>query len=452
MKIYTKGAMYRLLSEKDIDISVANDFLENFLFDYLNKDEYIDIILFSGRSIDGFSKQNIHKAPKALLKSHAKQRVKRIRDARNILKLFVIEHLSQFKDLPLEQFISQVDLFEDVSLGQKLTLLFLNYNDIFQEKSVLIKENLLADEPPFQDLVTISVSDTIKALYSSEQRYLSKVIKQLLLFEGKVLNKRSKEEKRTLQEILNNEKVPPVKMGQYLKLYVEHYKELADFDKDSLNEFMNLVFVDAISLYEKHRKQLENDLEELDNHLTDELEHTKAEVANLSSENNRLKAELAQLTEDYRLKEQSVVNLTAQRNELQQLYDEQIQTNNVLKSKVTTLEEQLVGAEVKLFELEEIYFVTQVEDASFKFYFSDEQIIYYRSVADLENKLASCDAQSIYFINFDPVTTRDSFAIESCFTKRNLLYRLVSNGTKNIIRTIVYYLEGELRYAIKTEA
>ncbi|MCE3043349.1 hypothetical protein, partial [Lacticaseibacillus rhamnosus] len=73
----------------------------------------------------------------------------------------------------------------------------------------------------------------------------------------------------------------------------------------------------------------------------------------------------------------------------------------------------------------------------------------FQTMDELEEKIASqVNSGQLIFIATDGLSSRDIFRIEKWLNEKpDIHFRFVSQGSKSIIRKIISYLEGELRYA-----
>ena len=263
----------------------------------------------------------------------------------------------------------------------------------------------------------------------------------------------------TLKEKLNNETLPTPNKGYYLSVFEYFLNERENWEDSEKTAFLQLVIGDLMSLIEKkvntvmkleeknhERLQLiENSNKQADtiSSLEKEVRQYKDEIDDLELKINLLlqqseeqKKEITRLGEKNDTYRKKIQIHQSNYVKLQEKYNEQKKVENKLK-------------EIYFFQKEKLYFISKIKSDEFSLFFTDDQLIYLHDNVDLNEMIKKKDDDAIYFINVDGVSTRESFKLEKPLKENGCIYRVVSGGVVNIIRKIIYYLEGEFRYEVK---
>lgn len=445
--------------KRNIDKIEANDFLVNYLFDYLGKEGYVLLIAYTGGNIPGFSRKNSFRAPESLLKNIARKRLWKVNNAIKYLNMYVGKLTSKYNELSLNEFFYQVNSDEKISKGQRFALFFMCYFEEYMAKKDLIERNIKTNKPPLNQIVTVSLSDQMKAIYSSEKSRLLKDITEILeTKQDKNYPNIEIPNNKTLRDILKDASLSNLNDGNYLKLFIHFNDELEEWGLDESSDFMKIVLLDFINLYKRHKgnhtkkiKKVNEELKSKQKRIDEIIDQTSQEIKQFKTKTSKMGEKKDELLKITKTQQKTINHLTSERDKYKHdLQSEQLQNTQMMKQ-VRTLEKQSIKSDPTLLDGEKIYLFTKVKNKLFNHYFTNEQIVYFNNIDEIQAKILSCSQEAIYFINFDGIPTKESFRIESSFQDKKLTYRIVSNGIKNIVRSIIYYLEGELRHEIKEE-
>lgn len=422
------------------------DFLADNLFDYLDLDGYLLIIKMTNGKIPGFTAKNYHKVPEPIAKNVAKKLLKKMKNAKNFLKQYTKEMHATYKDLLFEDFIMKANLDQKLTDGKKLAFLYLNYPDEFEAEGDTIKQNLEQGNPVFQHVIQPSLYTKLKAL-TNRKRSTEKV---------KKLANISIDEapEHSLVDILKQETLPYPGNSYYMKLYATHQEEWNALDHEERAVLYQLVIEDLImhdekklvaseateaalrEKLEKQGKQLELKKEQVDE-MKEKLYDREGELKQIKGEYKTSQQELEAQKKSYDELEANRVRLEDNYVQLQESYEE-------LKEKTIELSKNPLFADLE-------FYMFMKENSAFTQFFSGEQMINFKDVTDLKDILEhrQIDRETIYFINMDGISTRESFQLEKLLKEKAIEYRIVSGGSSSIVRKIIHYLEGELRHEVK---
>ena len=144
-----------------------------------------------------------------------------------------------------------------------------------------------------------------------------------------------------------------------------------------------------------------------------------------------------------------IENQKKQMNKMRAEYELEIERQRMEK---TEQEKQMQIAETLnerapdpiVLEKEDIILASKVHEPIFQQFLSHERVLLFSSIDDLEKLLA--DEGRELFINSDGLTTKEMFRIENMLEESGKRFRYVGQGPVHVLRQIIYYLEGELRY------
>lgn len=447
-----------------IDKNEANSFLINTLFDYLDSENYLDIIYGTKGQVPGFTKKNAAKAPKTLIKNIAKQRVKKLTNALQFLTKYTIEFIDDYKDLTFHEFYPKIHIDSNLTDGQKLALFFILFNEEYKEYKEIINKNIKENLSPLANILPQSFSEQLETVHSfSNERELIKDIKISEYFD---LDKKWLFEEEMVKK-WRSIYLPPPDEGYYLYIYKNSREEIESWNADESVTFLKLVIGDFISLvkkqtasYEEIFKGLKDEIEFLKNEnirlnksVDSQIENNASlekEIENYTKELDKLHKMNSKLSGIIEEKEKSIKELNEKITQYLKNLDTLKEKNEDLKRRYE--EKKKEGKrleEINLFRSEDFYFITKMDVEKYKPFFSNDQLISLEEVKDLNAILKMNGKESVYFINVDGISTRDSFKLEQPLKRQGLTYRLVSGGFENVMRKIIYLLEGELKYEIK---
>lgn len=444
-----------------IDQKEANEFLTDTIFDYFDMMGYLRIIYGTNGQIPGFSMKNANKAPISLIKNIAKQRVRKISDATSFLSDYIKKLKKDFEGLSFHEFYAKISIDEKLSDGEKLALFFLLYHEDYQENANKIQENINHKLPPLSNLLSLSLTEKMKSLHAvgKSHEFLDETdFNEFFELDESVIP----DDEENLKEKLKKNPLPPTDEGKYLTLYKYFLEEADEWEDDEKVGFLQLVLGDLFSFLQfvadvrkEEKQELEEKLEEKEKAYDELKETSKTQLKKISSLENKLdlyKDELDDLVLKYGLlsnRNEGQMKEIKRLSDLNQTYLKNIEKLRSEKAKMKLEHQETKPENVYLFENEKLYFITKAKSDKFPIFFTDDQMIHLSEGDDLNEILEGKEEDAIYFFNVDGISTRESFKLERPLKTNNLTYRLVSGGIENIIRKIIYYLEGELRDEVK---
>lgn len=436
----------------------ARELIQEELSQVFNKQDFIRILTLTNGRVPGFTKSNLHKVPDSLLKKYANQQLNKISNTELFLKDYVKFSKEKFSDTSLNEFIMELNMDLKMTEAEKIILFFLNYPKQFESKRKIIKENIKEKKPAFHNLINHSLEEQLEFIEKTKTNlsdYFPSIWRyhpNIKSLNDHVLNKSLEENVNALRSYHED--------GFYLKAYEESIQDWSKWDDKTQNKFFRLVIHDAISFchfiiqefesLQSTMQELEANYEQETNKINSLYNEKIKDLESLEKANTDLKIRLNELEGKYNeLKEEKKLHEKENQQTKEKLENKKIELEKMLEKQTTILDKK----ETKhlLFEDENIHLFTQVQNNIFDSYFTEKQITYFTNIQEVDKLLTKLDKNLVFFISIDGISTKESFYLEQPFKDKNMIYKIVSGGPIKIIREIIFYLEGELRYEIKTE-
>lgn len=441
----------------------ANEFLEKYLFEFLDDKGYIYIIVDTKGTISGFSKRNYHKVPKPILRNNAKKRLWKLKDAHEFLESYVGDKKQDYQDLSLNDFVTKTNMCEKIKPGEKLALFYLLYPDIFYEKEAIIGQNIEKGLPPLHGIVELSLETKLQSISSLIRSQLSDELIGFIsnhpMPEETVLTS-TNSQWEILKDLLMSQPLPNPGNGHYIDMYQHSMEELADWSNSELVAFIELLMLDITCLSNKTSEEKQRELQNLEiacqkerrrsEKYKKQIQETERKLTVIKAELNDAKSNYKNLTKKYQNQSEHNKELIEQnKRNVKTIAEIKVQNEQLTKKHEQMVQNQKNIIEPKLFDSEVIYLLSKVKNDCFTKYFTKEQVVYISDPLKLLEEIQTLNKQAIYFINHDGMTTKETFQLDMLLQKNELIYRAVNGGPKEIIRKIIYYLESELRYEVK---
>ena len=422
-----------------------NSFIEQ-LIDLMSRDQLESTAKIINLKIPGFSVKRINSIPDVILQNHLKRKLQKVNEARLFFKAIVQTSKEEYQGLSQEEFIYKLDN-DHLDIPLKLILLTYYFPELYTENKDEIFTTLMSDDHLSSVLLSEKdVKKELKVLASLEVNFLIKKIKTI--FRNVSYDQTNKNDIKSLVKLMTT------------ILKEEHQIQLNDIDKNELED-ENYLHI-FLLFFSKLLLEWDNELEQNNNTINQQ----KIEIAKLEQDNKKLHEQLSELNKEmekikakYKVLQQEIKNKTTSINALKQSIKEKESTEKSLKLSINNLHHDIENMKAEIQEKENFYQQIQLVNENIKVFSSkkdrklevligSEKIIYFEKIEDFYKKVNDLN-EEIVFIVTDGIPTRNIFKLENQLkTKKHIKYRLVSQGTKNIIRSIITYLEGELRYEV----
>jgi SMC interacting uncharacterized protein involved in chromosome segregation len=422
-----------------------SSFIEQ-LIDLMSRDQLESTAKIINLKIPGFSVKRINSIPDVILQNHLKRKLQKVNEARLFFKAIVQTSKEEYQGLSQEEFIYKLDN-DHLDIPLKLILLTYYFPELYTENKDEIFTTLMNDDQLSSVLLSEKdVKKELKVLAPLEVNFLIKKIKTI--FRNVSYDQTNKNDIKSLVKLMTT------------ILKEEHQIQLNDIDKNELED-ENYLHI-FLLFFSKLLLEWDNELEQNNNTINQQ----KIEIAKLEEDNKKLHEQLSELNKEmdkiktkYKVLQQEIKNKTTSINALKQSIKEKESTEKSLKLSINNLHHDIENMKAEIQEKENFYQQIQLVNENIKVFSSkkdrklevligSEKIIYFEKIEDFYKKVNDLN-EEIVFIVTDGIPTRNIFKLENQLkTKKHIKYRLVSQGTQNIIRSIITYLEGELRYEV----
>lgn len=445
----------------------ARIFLENQLFKCFTTEDLLSFAIRTNIRIPGFTRMNYHKVPVIMLKNLIRKKLKTVKEPLKVIRILVEDLQDDFNDLPLDKFAVKVSLIESISKAEKLALFYLNYPIEYDKNSDQIDDNIVRKIDPLNGILYVPLSEKLQNLddlfKDDFADYLQKVMPQHVNVEGcnSFLQGFAYS---NLKEYLLSSTPPRPGQGYYLMLYDQFKDEIDNWEWKEKIGFKNLLLYDAIyfthSLIEEIaelqmlNQEIKNDfsleIRKIKKLHEKQMERHWESRKKLDIRMKETKEKLHNSSQVIKQKEKRITKLVDEMDTYQAEFEKERQKHKQMKREYEAF---VLNAETRrtphLFEDEKIYLFTTITDDTLTDFFGKEQIIHFEPKVDFLSEFPFLEDEAICFVNLDGLPVKQSFLIEREFENNDMRYRIVSGGSKNIVRKIIYYLEGVLRHEVK---
>lgn len=426
----------------------------NFISQKISYNDLLKVSNVMNVNVPGFPSNKLRSVPEKMLRNHFRKRLQRYGSATDFYKRKIELYERSYTGLNEREFLYKLKNDHEIDDLTKLILITYYFPNLYYEnKEKILKLKSCAD------VMEIFIGEIdYKEDWEAKIKILSKAVAQNIFYLFSDLDKKVLEE---LTGGLFN--IAFLKILKYLdeKKYGSIPIDQANVLKDKI--FIMVIF-EFLERWRKEKTNYEKDLLSLktlkedtvvnNQSLQKKLKKLKHEKEILSDNIHSLEEEEKKLINKYEcLVEEKNDVIKTVRKEKQKL--EQNYNNQVL-----LLKSQLQGYKQKVQESYEkkhgynliseniILFQSENNELT-EMLLGKERIFLFQTMDELEEKIASqVNSGQLIFIATDGLSSRDIFRIEKWLNEKpDIHFRFVSQGSKSIIRKIISYLEGELRYA-----
>lgn len=410
--------------EKSVkDEKRAHVFLKDYLYHYLRKEGLINLIVATGGTIQGFSKNKYIKAPEPIIRKAARDQIRHMKSSYAYLEKISESEMEKYAELTVDEFFTKLNMAEDMKDDEKLILFFMKYPELFEEKREVIDANMKAKRPPLENIVQVENKEILQMVSNINDNQLKNKVDrfyELYLQEEEEEEAAEEDVKMTISELLETAYSPGE--GHYIRAFYYDYDELLLEEEADREAFYRLLLTDLVTLALAERFESKRELFDVLQELKDTLERSEQLEGQLEKKEN----EATQLT-----------------TELQTFKDIE-REHDILVKEVEQLREQLRQSSIRLIERDHLYVVTNRPKEQWTSYVDPSQILHYETYDELNRLLEEADEQAVYFIDQHCLSSKQMFEVEH--RAQSMMMRFISGSYIAMVRTIIYYLESELRY------
>lgn len=406
--------------EKSVkDEKRAHLFLKDYLYHYLRKEGLINLIVATGGTIPGFSK-NKYKAPEPIVRKAARDQIRHMKNSYAYLEKISASEMEKYAELTVDEFFTKLNMAENMQDDEKLILFFMKFPELFEEKREAIDANMKAKRPPLENIVQVENKEILQMVSNINDDQLKKKIAHFYeLYLQEEEDDVEDNVKMTVSELLETAYSPGE--GHYIRAFYYDYDELLLEDADR-EAFYRLLLTDLVSLA-----------------LTERFE-SKREFLDVLQELREALESAEQLEGQLEKKEKEAKQLATQLQKLKEIE----RAHDGLVEEVEQLREQLRQSSIHLIEQDHLYVVTSRSKEQWAPYVDASQILHYETYDELTRLLEEVDERAVYFIDQHRLSAKQMFEVEH--RAQSMMMRFISGSCSAMVRTIIYYLESELRY------
>lgn len=441
------------------------------LFD---KNEYLSIAKRAKPKIPGFTPKKFSNVPFTLLKNHTSKKLLKISNLDGFFNDFLEFELTRYSNLVLQDFIVKADM-ESLSPAKKLALFFVLFQEQYKEHKPTIEENIANQSDPFDSLFSFkpTLAQKLGIMFESVQDATRKLLTEVASMSDDVTKDNldrffGDAEGETLKEILLEKNVEADQFGLFNRMLVDFNDEINEWNDNEkatffqlvlyetaiLNKLLHTAGVEGIESHDEERNELEKknkkafeqfqkEKDVVDQKLNTEIQHKKElekELKLRDGTNDELNQTIKKLQTELKI-------VSSEKDEIIMINK---QLNRVNKESEAEKNDTYMG----LFEKESRFcLITLIDDPMYHLFLKqgEGQFLYVNTINDAIEALHKGDLykHKIIYINTDGLTTKDQFMLENELSSIGAAYRFVSDGPLHIIKKIIYYLEGDMRYEIK---
>lgn len=406
--------------EKSVkDEKRAHLFLKDYLYHYLRKEGLINLIVATGGTIPGFSK-NKYKAPEPIVRKAARDQIRHMKSSYEYLEKISASEMEKYAELTVDEFFTKLNMAENMQDDEKLILFFMKFPELFEEKREAIDANMKAKRPPLENIVQVENKEILQMVSNINDEQLKKKVAHFYeLYLQEEEDDVEDDVKMTVSELLETAYSPGE--GHYIRAFYYDYDELLLEDADR-EAFYRLLLTDLVSLALTERFESKREFLDVLQELREALENSE------------------QLEGQLEKKEKEAKQLATQLQKLKEIE----RAHDVLVEEVEQLREQLRQSSIHLIEHDHLYVVTSRSKEQWAPYVDASQILHYETYDELNRLLKKVDDRAVYFIDQHRLSAKQMFEVEQ--RAQSMMMRFISGSCPAMVRTIIYYLESELRY------
>lgn len=410
-----------MMEQRIRDEKLAQLFLKDYLYHYLRKEALINLILATGGKISGFSKNKYMKAPEPIIRKVARDQIRHLKSAYEFLEKLSESELEKYQDLSLDEFFTKLTMEENMQDDEKLILFFMKFPELFEEKREAIDANRKENRPPLENIIQIENTEILQMVSNlHEEQLKEKVAHFYTLYVQENEEEAPEASVETLAELLEAAHSPGG--GHYVRTFYNDYDEFVLEEEADREAFYRLLLTDLITLALAERSEVKREFLDALQELKDVLERSE------------------QLEGKLEKKEHETAQLATELQALKGIKRE----HDVLLEEVEQLKNQLRQSSIRLIERDHLYIVTNRPKEQWEIYVDGSQILHYETYDELLEQLENMDERAVYFIDQYRLSSKQMFGIEQ--QAKSFMMRFMSGSFPAMVRTIIYYLESELRY------
>lgn len=394
--------------------------------------------------VPGFSSSKVKTIPEVVLRNHLKKKLQKVNNAKILFTSVIEATENEYSGLPQEEFLYKLENDKEIEPPIKLILLTYYFPALYKnEKDTIIKS--LSEK-----------SNLAEALLGEKD--IKKELKALAALSMNDLEERLSTIFPNIEQVFLDSSDTKSVVYPFFKVLKEMEKDtFHGIDIDQLNQesYLHICILFIQKLIEKWEEELdrnERSMKLQDNkiqQLKDMNERLNKQLTMIKNEMKAMKTEREQLAKEVTNKELVLQKIIKEKEISEHQYKKEIEQLHKQMEKMYSIQEES-NNRVQPFQLirEDIKVFLSKNDEIIETLIGKERVCYFSSIDHFSEQLKMIEKELVFIVT-DGISTKDIFKIEKLLKEHHKIqYRLVSQGTQNIIRSIISYLEGELRYEV----
>ncbi|MED1488387.1 hypothetical protein [Bacillus smithii] len=394
--------------------------------------------------IPGFTSGKVKSIPEVILRTHLRKKLQNVKNAKILFTSVIGVMEDEYSGLPQEEFLYKLENDKETEPPIKLILLTYYFPALYKnEKDTIIKS--LSEK-----------SNLAEALLGEKD--IKKELKALAALSMNNLEEKFPTIFPNIEHVFLDGSDTKSTVYPFFNVLKEIEKEtFHGIDLDQLNQesYLHICILFIQKLIEKWEGELdriERSMKIQENKIQqakDENERLNKQLEMMTKEMEDVKTKREQLAQEVKNKEQALKKIVKEKEisehqykkEIEQLY-KQLEKKHSNKEKSDKRIEpfQLINEDIKVFLPKKNEIIEAL--------IGIERIFYFASIDQFSEQLKVIEKELVFIVT-DGISTKDIFKMEKLLKEHHKIqYRLVSQGTQNIIRSIISYLEGEFRYEV----
>lgn len=407
------------------------------VFQLLDDSEIMTAAKVVGTALPGFGPRSLHKAPKSMLRKKTLEKLANMAVPIKFVASLYKPLLALVKEVEEPQALLWKMNQDGVSSAAKLAALGLERPDYFQTIEQIVADNVKEKKDPFDGLVKTPELDEQVRLHVPMN--LGPTLERVAAIEGTLGKSVELTEGEALKQLKEHMYLNEV--GTYVTFAAksEEWKQWETKDREA---FLQLVMLDAMNLVTYQHMEFDSHKDELQE-ANEKLEALGASKDEAEEEVLRLQERIAELEEQ--LKAQTKAKKDAEKDLEAAKQAAHTATQSAAKAAaeakpLPVYEPILNDPRVKLVLFQERPDLSQ--------YIYESSIVLLKSPKDVTTQIKKAGAESelLWFIESDRVSSKEMFQLEQTLRQNKAAFRFVSGGDAELIRKIIYNLEGDMNY------
>jgi hypothetical protein len=394
--------------------------------------------------VPGFSSSKVKTIPEVVLRNHLKKKLQKVNNAKILFTSVIEATENEYSGLPQEEFLYKLENDKETEPPFKLILLTYYFPDLYKnERDTIIKSLSKKSNLAESLLGEKDINKELKALAALSTNELEKKISNIFPNIDHVFLDGS-DTKSTVYLFFNILK----------EIEKETFHDI-NFDQLNQESYLHICILIIQKMVEKWGEELKrNELlmkitENKIQQVKDENERLNKQLTMMTKEMKDVKTKRKQLAKEVKSKELVLQKMIKEKEISASQYKKEIEQLHKQMEKKHSNQEEL-NNRVMSFQLirEDIKVFLSKKDEIIEALIGKKRICYFTSIDHFSEQLKMIEKELVFIVT-DGISTKDIFKIEKLLKGHHKIqYRLVSQGTQNIIRSIISYLEGELRYEV----